>query len=292
MSINVTSMRPDQAEEVGSLVYEAFLNIARRHNFEPGFESRETAVLFVRVLSQLEETTSFMAVEKEAPVAISFLEELDEVGGVGPVAVAVSHQGRGLGRRVMQALLEHGEKAGIRSIRLLQDAYNTTSFSLYSRLGFEVKNLLAGLRGRPAESEQPSQSVREATSADAPSMVQLCEGVLGVSRRNETEVMTRFAPPLVAERDDRIVGYLCRVPLPSITLLGHAIAEDETTLRDLVVAAARASEAELSFDLPTSQSETLRWALRSGFSLRVLESLMVRGEYQPPSGAFLTSPWY
>jgi ribosomal protein S18 acetylase RimI-like enzyme len=292
MSISITSMRPDQADEIGGLVYEAFLDIARRHNFEPSFESREIAVLFVRVLSQLERITSFMAVEKGAPVAISFLEELDEVGGVGPVAVAVPHQGRGLGRRVMEALLERSEKAGIRSIRLLQDAYNMTSFSLYSRLGFEVKDLLAGLRGRLPESEQLSQRVREARSADAPSMDELCEGVLGVSRRNETEVMARFAPPLVAERDDRIAGYLCRVPLPSVTLLGHAVAEDQATMRDLIAAAARASATEISFELPTSQPETLRWALRSGLALRVLESLMVRGEYQPPSGVFLPSAWY
>ena len=36
----------------------------------------------------------------------------------------------------------------------------------------------------------------------------------------------------------------------------------------------------------------LRWALQSGFSLLELATLMVRGTYEAPAGAYMPSAWY
>ncbi len=40
------------------------------------------------------------------------------------------------------------KELGYESIRLVQEAYNTTSFSLYAKLGFEPKDQLTFLHGK------------------------------------------------------------------------------------------------------------------------------------------------
>src|SRR3990170_1592892 len=208
----LTTVLPDQAEAVGTLVYEAFKEIAERHNFEPAFATPQLAQLFIRLLAQTEGYQSYLLVDDGRPVACNFGDERDEVVGVGPVAVAVDQQGRGLGRRVMAALLERAERNGFRSVRLGPGAYNIQSFSLYHNLGFNVTDMLANVRGRFADGQEPIDRVREYTPADLEACDTLHREVLGIGRRQDIELMAGFAPPLVLERGGQIAGYLTRFP--------------------------------------------------------------------------------
>jgi len=282
---------PEQAEAVGTLVYRAFKDIAERHNFEPAFSTPELAQVIVRMLAQTEGYESYLLSEDGRPAACNFGDERDEVIGVGPVAVAVDRQGQGLGRRVMEALLERAERNGVRSVRLVQVAYNMQSFSLYHNLGFDVKDMLANVRGRPGAGEQPVDRVREYTRADLDACDTLHREVLGMGRRQDIEFMSNLAAPLVVEREGRIAGYLTRFP-GAETFVTHGAARDERALRDLLIGMGRASPGELHFLMPAAQAETLRWAMGQGFQLLELDSYMVRGEYQPPMGAWVPSPFY
>ncbi len=289
--LTLTTVLPDQAEAVGTLVYEAFKDIAERHNFEPGFPNPQLAQVVVRLLAQTEGYESYLLTEAGRPVACNFGDERDEVIGVGPVAVAVDRQGRGLGRRVMEALLERSERNGFRSVRLVQVAYNMQSFSLYHNLGFDVTDLLANIRGRPGEGERPQDQVREYTPVDLEACDALHRDVLGIDRRQDIEFMANLAAPLVVERDGEIAGYLTRFP-GTETFVTHGVARDELALRDLIIGMGRAAPADLHLLLPTSHAETLRWAMGQGFQLLELDSYMVHGEYQPPIGAWVPSPFY
>jgi len=287
----LTTVLPGQAEAVGTLVYEAFKEIAERHNFEPPFSTPELAQFIVRLLAQTEGYESYQLIEDGRPVACNFGDERDEVVGVGPVAVAVDQQGRGLGRRVMEALLERAERNGFRSVRLVQVAYNLQSFSLYHNLGFNVTDMLANVRGRTDGAQEPSDRVREYTPADLEACDTLHREVLGIGRRQDIELMAGFAPPLVLERGGQIAGYLTRFP-GAQTFITHGVARDEQALRDLIISMARSSTGDVHVLLPTSHAETLRWAMAQGFQLLELDSYMVRGEYQPPMGAWVPSPFY
>ena len=291
MSLTLTSVLPEHAAEVGDMVYEAFRDVAERHNFEPSFPSPAFAQLVVRMLARVEGWESYLLVEDGRPVACNFGDERDEVIGVGPVAVALDRQGQGLGRRVMEALLERAEGGGFTSVRLIQAAYNMQSFSLYHKLGFEVKDMLAILRGRPPEDEALSVQVRDYSPADLDACDALHRHVLGVGRRNDIEFIASFAPPVVAERDGQVVGYLTRFPGEEVYVT-HGVARDERALRDLMIGTARAVPGDLRLSLPASQAETLRWAMGHGFRLTELGSYMVRGDYQPPLGAWVPSPFY
>jgi predicted N-acetyltransferase YhbS len=291
-SMAIGSMVPDQVEAAGKLVYEAFRDVATRHGFQPSYDTPQFATFVVRLLSQAEGFASFVAIEDGQPLAVNFLDQRNDVAGVGPVAVGVEHQGRGLGRMVMEALLERAEGCGFQSVRLLQSAYNLVSFSLYCRLGFAAKDEIADLRGRPHADEDIAATVRECTPGDLDDLDRLSLEVLGFRRRGDVETVMPFVPPLLAEREGRLVGYVCRFPTPSGVFLGPAAARDQEALKNLIVGAARLVPGSLRLALPLSCSSLLRWALQSGFSLAELENLMVRGTYEAPAGAYIPSVWY
>ncbi len=291
-SMAIAGMVPDQVQAAGKMVYEAFRDVAIRHGFEPAYESLDFATFVVSSLSQLEGFTSFVLCEGGQPIAVNFLDKRNDVAGVGPTAVAVAQQGRGLGRMVMEALLEQAEGCGFRSVRLLQAAYNMVSFSLYCRLGFAVKDVVATLRGRPPADEDIAAVVRECTLDDLDDLDRLSLEVLAFRRRGDVEMVMPFIRPLVAEREGRLVGYVCRFPTPSGIFLGPAAARDEQALKDLIVGAARLMPGSLRLAVPVSCPSLLRWALQSGFSLVELETLMVRGSYEAPAGAYMPSAWY
>lgn len=291
MPPTLTTVLPEQADEVGSMVYESFREIAERHNFTPAFAKPQLAQLIVRLLAQTEGIESYLLVEDGTPLACNFGDERDEVVGIGPVAVAVGQQGRGLGRQVMEALAERAKRNGFTSLRLLQSAYNMQSFSLYHRLGFEVKDLLASIRGRPPERETPTDSVRDYTTGDLDTCDALHRDVLGIGRRHDIELMANFAPPVVVERDGQVAGYLTRFPGEEAFVM-HGVARDERALRDLIIGTARVAEGDLVIPIPCSHAETLRWAMASGFRLKELLSYMVRGDYQQPMGVWVPSPFY
>jgi len=291
-SMAIVGMVPDQVEAVSKLVYEAFRDVALRHGFKPIYDSLDLATLHVRSLSRLEGITSFVVIEGGQLLAANFLDQRNDIAGVGPVAVGVEHQGRGLGRMVMEALLEQADGSGFQSVRLLQAAYNMVSFSLYCRLGFDAKEEIAYLRGRPSADEDIAATVRECTPQDLDTLDDLSLEVLGFRRRAEVEAIMPFVRPLLAEREGRLVGYVCRFPTPSGILLGPAAARDEEALKDLIVGAARLASGDVRPVVPVSCSSLLRWALQSGFSLSELGTLMVRGAYEAPAGASMPSIWY
>ena len=59
----------------------------------------------------------------------------------------------------MQAVIERGATRA--SIRLVQEAFNTTSLSLYTSLGFDVKEPLALIAGKPTGEAVRDGEVRD-----------------------------------------------------------------------------------------------------------------------------------
>ncbi len=283
----------EHVEGAGRVVYEAFHDIATRHGFPPVFDSLQTATGIVRLLVALERVSAFMACEDGVPLGVNFLDERGEAGGVGPVAVAVERQGEGLGRRLMQELLDRAERIGMESVRLVQYTYNVGSYSLYSSLGFDMVDMPVHMDGILDPGEQPADCIREADRGEIGELAALGRQVLAYDRTAELETMANFAPPLVVERDGRHAGYLCRFPPAGGTYCGYGAARDESALRDLLIAAARFGDGgPLHVAIPASQPETLRWALRSGLRIAWLETLMVRGRYEKPAGAYIPSGWF
>lgn len=189
----------------------------------------------------------------------------------------------------MQAVLDRGADA--RGVRLLQDAFNTGSLSLYAALGFDVREPVALMSGTPRNAGVDGIDVRPLEESDLPAAEELQVKVHGFERGAELKDALAAPPftPTAAIRDGRVVAYAATL---TFFPAAHAVAETEDDMKALISGTLAASDQPGSFLLPTRQSELFRWALAQG--LRVVKPMtyMTVGPYETPAGAWIPSVLY
>jgi GNAT superfamily N-acetyltransferase len=287
MEIQLRPITPVDAPSCGRIVYEAFKGIAERHHFRPDFASVEIATGLVQSFIESEMVFGVVAEGDTEIVGSNFLWEFDPIRAVGPITVDPRFQGHGVGRRLMQAVIERGRDAT--GVRLLQDTFNTTSLSLYASLGFDVKEPVVIIEGRLGGKVAPGFEVRPMRDEDHAACAELCRRVHGFERINELKNTPPVLTPFVALREGRVTAYGSAL---TFWALNHAVAESEEDMRALLTGASLASAEPLSFILPTRQAALFRWCLQQG--LRVIKpmTLMAMGQYQNPQGCYLPSVGY
>ena len=118
------------AETCGRILYEAFKGIAEYHRFPAEYTSARASTALATFFIRHAAVFCVVAEKDGRVIGVNFLDERDAICGLGPVAVDPTIQERGVGRRLMQAVIERGKDAP--GIRLTQDAYNTLAMSLYA----------------------------------------------------------------------------------------------------------------------------------------------------------------
>jgi hypothetical protein len=171
-------------------------------------------------------------------------------------------------------------------IRLVQDAFNMASLSLYASVGFDVKEALVLMQPAPAAEDDPS--VRPAREDDLHAIEDLSRRIYKVSRRNEVAAALKFGFPVFArERQGRVVGYLTPI------LIGHGVAETHEDALALVGQAARMlPPEEARVFCPLSEGELYRSFLSAGCRAIKVMNLMVIGPYEPPDEVWMPSVAY
>ena len=145
---------------------------------------------------------------------------------------------------------DKAEAKGSTGVRLVADSFNMSSVSLYASLGFEVKEPLLLMSGRPASKPSPEIEVRSLESDDVDDCASLCRKVHGFERTNELRDALKNLSPLVALRKGKLVGYaLTFTKWPS----NHAVADIEEAIEALLLVAATLNSEPLSFLLPVRQ---------------------------------------
>lgn len=275
------------AENCGRIAYEAFKEISDRHQFPPDFPNEEASIKFVTFLINHPSIYGVVAEHEGEIVGSNFLDERDPIRGLGPITIDSRVQQRGIGRQLMEAVLERGRHSA--GVRLLQDSFNVSSVSLYASLGFLVKEPILLMMGRPKSDPVPNVEVRPLISEDLEACGNLCKKVHGFERTNELrDAMKRFSP-YVALQNERIVAY---ASAPAFWPLNHGVAETEQDMNALLLGAAATVTEPLSFLLPVRQASFFRWCLSE--RLRVIKpmTLMVMGNYQDPIGSYFVSVLY
>src|SRR4030095_9607803 len=97
-----------------------------------------------------------------AVVGSNFLDERSPVAGLGPITVDPKVQNLRIGRRLMQAGLDRVIERGLPGVRLLQSAYHGRSLALYTTLGFQPREAIACMQGRPIGVVPATYQVRPA----------------------------------------------------------------------------------------------------------------------------------
>lgn len=289
MDVELRPIRESDHERAAQIVFEAFGGIARQHNFPHDMPHPEIATGLMKAFASHPSIFAIAAEGDGKLLGVNFLDGRTPVGGVGPICVDPATQARGVGRKLMQAVIENGKQREMRSVRLVQDAFNTCSMSLYASLGFETKEPLALVRGTPKDALAASggATVRPVTENDLDACAALCRAAHGFDRIGELrESMTQFRSMLL-ERDGRVVAY-CSAP--TFWIMNHAVARSEEDLFDLLLGAgAAAGDEPLSMLIPIRRASLFRWCLAQGLRVVKPMTLMSTGEYQEPATPFFPS---
>ena len=284
--ITLREAEPADAPRCAEIVFEAFGAIHDHHRFERDFPAIEAAAGLLDVFVPHPMIWGVVAELDGEIVGSNFLDERGPIRGVGPITVAPEGQNVGVGRRLMEAVIERGKDAP--GIRLLQDSFHLRSLALYESLGFDVKEPVAVVSGVPRDDPAPGVEVRPLGDDDLDACERLSLAVHGYERTQELRDAQRGFTPFVALREGRIVAYATAV---GFWPMNHGVAETESDLMALLLGAAAATEEPLAFLVPL-RSELFRWSLGQGLRLVKPMNVMALGDYREPQGAWLPSVLY
>jgi hypothetical protein len=215
-------------------------------------------------------------------VGSNCLDERSAIAGLGPMTVDPSMQDRGVGRKLMEAVLVRARERNFPGVRLLQSTFHNRSLALYCRLGFDAREPVSVMQGPPFGKRVEGCSVRQARASDVEDCNRQCMKVHGHDRAGELTDAIKNGTAVVVERHERITGYAT-----VLAFFGHAVAETNLDLQALIASAE--AFAGPGIIVPTRNSDLFRWCLENG--LRVVQpmTLMSSGLYNEPAGAYLPS---
>jgi GNAT superfamily N-acetyltransferase len=285
MQIQIRRTRPEDAAELGRICYKAFKTISEAHNFPPDLPSAEIATA---IISMLISHPGYYGVAAEVDgrlVGSNFLDERSAIGGIGPITIDPEWQDRSAGRQLMEAVLQRTRERSLAGVRLVQAAFHNRSLSLYTKLGFQVREPLSCLQGPPIKASITGCSVRTAVETDITACNRLCFTVHGHDRAGELEDAVKQGMARVVERGGGITGYASVVGF-----FGHAVGATNDDLKALIGAVDEFHGP--GFLLPSRNAELMVWCLENGLRIKQPMTLMTVGLYNEPAGAYMPSILY
>jgi GNAT superfamily N-acetyltransferase len=267
------------------ICYEAFNTLNRAHNFTPDFPAVEAAIGLTTWMLAHPGIYSVVAELDGQIVGSNFLDERNSIAGIGPITVDPSVQNKSVGRRLMLDVMNRCAEKNAPGARLVQAAFHNRSLSLYTKLGFDVREPLSCMQGPPVNAKLPGYAVRSAVEADLVTCNRVCRQIHGHHRGGELRDAIQQGTATVVEHDGRITGYAT-----VIGFFGHAVGESNAELKALIGAAE--VFAGPGCLLPNRNAELFRWCLANGLRVTQPMTLMSFGLYSEPAGAFLPSILY
>lgn len=283
--VAVRAATPEDSSICGQICYEAFSTLSAKHGFPCDFPGTEAAT---GLLSMLFSSPGFYCVVAEGGgriVGSNGLDERSMIAGIGPITIDPGAQNLGIGRKLMQAVMARANERRPAGMRLVQAAYHNRSLSLYASLGFDVREPLSCVQGRPLERNVPGCVVRPAKPTDLDACNALSRRVHGFDRGTEMAQAIQQNTATVVERAGRITGYAT-----ALAFFGHATAVTNLDMQSLIAAAE--SFGGPGILVPSRNSALLRWCLANGLHVVQPMTLMSIGLYNEPAGAWLPSIFF
>lgn len=274
--------KPEDAAVCGKFCFDAFQAINEEHGFPCDFPAPEAAVGVLTMMFSHPGCYCVVAEVNGQIAGSNCLDERSTIAGVGPITVDPAVQNKGVGRALMLAVMDRAREVGKTGVRLVQAAFHNRSLSLYSSLGFAVREPLSCLQGRTREREVAGCTVRPAQAADVDACHALSQRVHGFDRSGELRDALAHGGAVVVEREGRITGYAS-----TLAFFGHATAESNQDLKALIASAE--SFGGPGILLPSRNSEVFQWCLANGLRIVQPMTLMSTGVYREPAGAWFPS---
>lgn len=217
---------------------------------------------------------------------------------LGIMSVDPDYFQRGVGRALVNHIVDFTESHQYASLRLVSSAMNMDSFSLYTRSGFIPRGSyhdmvlpvpIAGLQVLYPLRDQ----VRDAKSTDVDAMAALEIEVSAISRVNDyryaIENSRGVLQALVFESGDGVVdGFMISVKHPALKMLGPCVARSEkAALALLLQATERFRGAMPLFVVPMDRRELVETLYDWGARNVETHLFQVRGKFQAFNGVSL-----
>jgi hypothetical protein len=159
------------------------------------------------------------------------------------------------------------------------------SLSLYASLGFEVKEPVVVMTGKPSGPPLDGAEVRPLREGDLEQCEALCTKVHGFARTGELRDAIQAFTPFVAVRNGRITAYASSF---SFWPMNHGVAESEEAMKALLRGAGAKVSEPIAYLAPL-RSGLFRWSLQEGLRSVKPMNLMALGAYQEPRGSWFPS---
>jgi predicted N-acetyltransferase YhbS len=283
--VMVRRATPQDAAVCGEICFRAFNTINRAHSFPCDFPGPQRAI---DLLSATFSHPGFYCVVAEAGgtvIGSNCLDERSSIFGIGPITVDPEAQNRRVGRRLMEAVLDRTSEKGAPGVRLVQAAFHNRSLSLYTAVGFAVREPLSCMQGKTRQRQVEGCTVRPATVADLDACNALSLRVHGFHRGGELRDAIGHGSAVVVEREGRLTAYSS-----ALAFFGHSTAETNTDLQAMI--ASVDSFGGSGILIPARNTALFQWCLANGLRIVQPMTLMSMGLYNDPQGAWLPSILY
>jgi len=280
--VHIRQATPADAPAAGKICYEAFHRINSEHNFPPDIPNAEMATGFMTELFRHPQFYCVVAEEDGRIIGSNCLDERSSIFGIGPITVDTTTQNKGVGKALMQAVLDRTREQNAPGVRLVQAAFHNRSLSLYTNLGFSVREPLTVVNGTTVIRQIDGYSVRPAELSDLDACNDLCIRIHGHHRGGELADGIAQKTAFVVQRANRITGYTS-----VMGFFGHSVGETNADLMALIAATPHFHGPGIF--VPSRNAELFRWCLAQGLRVMQPMTLMSMGLYNEPAGPFLPS---
>ena len=202
-------------------------------------------------------------------------------GWISMVLVTESMRRKGLATRLMESAMRSLSSSGLTAILDATPAGRT----VYSLLGFEDTWGIERLQclTPPALPASPKIAVRPMTDADWEAACVLDAAAFCADRSGLLAALRLRLPAaaLVAEKGERMTGFLLGRDGRIATQLGPCVAEDADTAIALLAAGLRNTSAPVFLDMPAPHTAVGTWLRSAGFTLQRPYTRMILGRNRP-----------
>lgn len=282
MSTLIRDMTRSDVDRVGEILFDAFSGVAAKYGYPPVMHALQEAKAWAWAMSRYVSSEGIVAEVDGRVAGVVFLNKRGDVGGGGPMAIDPDFQGKTIAPQLMTAFLEKAKN--LSSIRIVQEAFNPTSFSFQYAYNFmpvaELLDLV--LNGSARQNPELHGNVSELTAQDLDEVCTYDMPRSHFDRRTDLTYYLRWGKVLVYRDAAEIRGYLACLPGIAAVQLGPLLAEGEDVAENLFThALALFKGRPCRTRVMARDGRFARALMKQGFRLYCVSLLMVRGTWRP-----------